>query len=318
MEPLEARLNELALIYPELILANAYQSKSKAENLNYTLEMASGGMIALLDADHLLPPDCIARAWRWLDQRGYDVVQGRCNIRNSSDSFITRLVEVEFEIIYGLAHPAKSLIYDAALFGGSNGYWRSEAIKAVKFNKDALTEDIDATLRATLKGSRFVHDRSIVSTELSPRAAAGLWFQRKRWAQGWFEAAKYQPAILASDKLNIGQKFMWSMLLTWRLVYDIFTHFLFPIVFAFWLRQGYVTFPMSFYVWVAVTSTLLSGPIETLAAYHLAAAPDKRLSRYIMYALLTFPYTLFKNTLQVVAIRDSLLGVNKWIISSRK
>ena len=54
MERIEPRLRELAYKWPELILANAYGSRSKSENLNYALEIASGEMIVLLDADHLV------------------------------------------------------------------------------------------------------------------------------------------------------------------------------------------------------------------------------------------------------------------------
>ncbi|MBF0121812.1 MAG: glycosyltransferase family 2 protein [Candidatus Omnitrophica bacterium] len=179
MEPIELRLRELAYKWPELILANAYGSKSKSENLNYALDMASGEMIVLLDADHLVMPDCLASAWRWLDG-GYSAVQGRCKIRNGKASLVSALVEVEFEAIYGISHHSKSWLFDSALFGGANGYWRASVIKKMKFRKDRLTEDIDLTLRATLEGNHLVHDRSIVSTELAPITVGGLWFQRKR------------------------------------------------------------------------------------------------------------------------------------------
>ena len=70
MEKLELKLRDMALRWPELILANDYGSRSKSENLNYAIDLASGQMIALLDADHLVSGDCLARAWRWLDE-GY-------------------------------------------------------------------------------------------------------------------------------------------------------------------------------------------------------------------------------------------------------
>jgi len=40
MEGIEPRLKELAYQWPELILANAYGSRSKSENLNYALDIA--------------------------------------------------------------------------------------------------------------------------------------------------------------------------------------------------------------------------------------------------------------------------------------
>jgi len=318
MEGIEPRLRELAYKWPELILANAYGSRSKSENLNYALEIASGEMIVLLDADHLVASDCLKLAWRWLDE-GYNAVQGRCKIRNGRSSLISALVEVEFEAIYGISHYAKSRLFDSTLFGGTNGYWRSSVIKKIKFSPERLTEDIDATLRAILQGSHIVHDRSIISTELAPETLAGLWFQRKRWAQGWFQVSlKYQMSILRSKFLNIFQKFMWTTLLMWRVVYDILSHFLLPIVFAFWMTRGKIELPMDSLIWFSLFFVMLSGPFEALVAYKNAASPRAPAWQYLYYAFCAFWYTLFKNTIQVVAIRDELLGKREWVVSQRK
>lgn len=317
MEGIEPRLRDLAYKWPELILANAYGSRTKSENLNYSLEIASGEMIVLLDADHLITSDCLKRAWRWLDE-GYDVVQGRCKIRNGRRSLVSALVEVEFETIYGVSHYAKSKLFDSTLFGGTNGYWRSSVIKELKFNPEKLTEDIDATLRAILRGNHIVHDRSIISTELAPETLTALWFQRKRWAQGWFQCSlKYQVDILTNKFLNIFQKFMWTTLLMWRVIYDILSHFLFPVLFAFWLTRGKIELPMNSFIWFALFFVLLSGPFESLVAYKNASSPRAPTWQYFYYGFCSFGYTLFRNTIQVIAIREELLGKKEWVISPR-
>jgi cellulose synthase/poly-beta-1,6-N-acetylglucosamine synthase-like glycosyltransferase len=318
MEGIEPRLKELAYKWPELILANAYGSRSKSENLNYALEIASGEMIVLLDADHLVAVDCLRCAWRWLDE-GYNVVQGRCKIRNGRKNMVSALIEVEFETIYGISHYAKSKLFNSTLFGGTNGYWRSSVIKKIKFDPGRLTEDIDATLRAILQGNHIVHDRSIISTELAPETMTGFWFQRKRWAQGWFQVSlKYQMAILKSKFLNISQKFMWTTLLMWRVVYDILSHLLFPVLFAFWLTRGKIEMPMNSFIWFSLFFVMLSGPFEAMVAYKNAALPRAPLWQYFYYAFLAFWFTLFKNTIQVVAIRDELSGKREWVVSQRK
>lgn len=317
MEPVEKMLNELAIEYPELILANAHGSRSKSENLNYSLQIASGEIIALLDADHIVNGDCLKRAYKWL-ATGYDAVQGRCKIRNGRDSVVSGIVEIEFEGIYGIAHYAKSLLFDAALFGGSNGYWKSSVIKELGFNTDVLTEDIETTLRATLKGYKIVHDRDIVSMELAPTYVGALWHQRKRWAQGWYQCSvKYQVPILKSKVLNFRKKFSWTTLLLWRVFYDTMTHFLFPTVLAFWLYNNRVDFPVNYYISFSIGAVLLSGPYETFAAYLNSSKPRASVLQFVAYACVTFPYTLLKNTIQVVAIRDELLGEKKWMITKR-
>ena len=317
LEEIEARLKELAYQHPELILANAHGSRSKSENLNYALELASGAMIVLLDADHLVESTCLKKAWRWLE-RGYDAVQGRCKIRNSAEGVIPKIVAVEFEVIYGIMHYAKSRMFDTALFGGSNGYWRAEVLKAIQFRTDRLTEDIDATIRALLKGYRIVHDRSIVSSEEAPLTAGALWHQRKRWAQGWFQVSiHYQLDVFRSQFFNFRQRFLWTTLLWWRIFYDIISHFLFPVVFAYWIYRGQITIPVTSYILFTIIITLSSGPVEALVAYKNAAKAKASLVQYLFYAFITFPYTLFKNTIQTVAILDELRGKREWIISER-
>lgn len=122
--PVEDRLQVLARRYPALVLLPVPHSHSKAENLNAALQVATGEMTGIFDADHHPAADCLSRAWAWLYQGRYEVVQGRNIIRNAQDSWLTQLIAVEFECIYGISHYGRSLLADTALFGGSNGYWR--------------------------------------------------------------------------------------------------------------------------------------------------------------------------------------------------
>jgi len=313
---LEKHLCELAKIYPELILANAYGSRSKSQNQNYALDLASGEMIVLLDADHLVAQDCLTRAWRWLEN-GFDVVQGRCVIRNGNAGLVSALVSVEFQAIYGVSHFAKFRLFRTALFGGSNGYWRASVLKIIRFRNDRLTEDIDATLRATLAGYCFIHDRSILSSEEAPTTWTGLWFQRKRWAQGWYQCSTaYQKAVWKSHHLNLRQKFIWTTLLLWRVFYDLVSHLLFPILAAYWLYRGQIELPVTPYVLFAVGFTMLSGPYEMIAAW-IHSSPRYSPLRYLLYGAGTFFYAIYKNIIQVVAIRDELAGSKEWVMTTR-
>ncbi|MBN1871440.1 MAG: glycosyltransferase family 2 protein [Candidatus Omnitrophica bacterium] len=317
VEEIETRLRNLAYQWPELILANAYHSRSKSENLNYALDIASGELVVMLDADHIVAHDCIKRAWRWI-RKGYDVVQGRCKVRNGKDGVVSTLVEVEFEAIYGISHYAKSLLFDAALFGGSNGYWKASVIKSLKFEKDMLTEDIDITLRAILSGYKIVHDRSILSTELAPTTWGGLWHQRMRWAQGWFQCTvKHQRALLGSKYLSFAQRFWWALLLSYRVFYDVVAHMLVPMLLAYWIDINRIAFPMTRLIWIALFYTVLSGPFEAVAAYKNAASPRSSILRYGIYMIFLIPFTAFKNMVSVISIWQELRGEKKWVVSER-
>ena len=155
--------------------------------------------MAVYDADHLPEAQCFRKAWRRLAQ-GYHVVQGRCVIRNYAENWLTRTVAVEFDSIYAVSHQGRSNMSGTAIFGGSNGYWRRDALRDVGMNPAMLTEDIDSSVRTLLAGRRLIHDRSIVSYELAPTQPRHWFFQRKRWAQGWLEVTlAYLKALLESS-----------------------------------------------------------------------------------------------------------------------
>jgi len=142
--PVEKELRRLADGDPASRLLRVEGSESKAENVNAALAIGTGEVTCILDADHHPCPDCLARAWRWL-HNGYDVVQGRSVISNHDVNFLTRMIAIEFEQIYSVSHTARSLALDTAIFGGSNGYWRTEVLREIGFDVTMMTEDIDAS-----------------------------------------------------------------------------------------------------------------------------------------------------------------------------
>ena len=315
--PIEAELRELAERRPELRVLRVEGSESKAENLNAAIEIATGEIVGILDADHYPPADCFERAWRWLETE-YDVVQGRNVIRNRDANFLTRMIGVEFECMYGVCHPARSLFVDTAIFGGSNGYWRIEALRRTRFDPRFMTEDIDASSRALLDGYRIVADRSIVSTELAPTNFRSLWFQRKRWAQGWLEVTlRYQREFWSSKRLSFWQKVYWTYLLVYRELYPPITLQILPLILSLLMLQGSVPLKAHWYLWVTALITFASGPYQTLVAVKNAHVRP-RLWTAFEYALFVFFYVIVKNMISVVAMYDHMMKRTDWVVTRRE
>lgn len=314
--PVEDVLESIAARDAALKLLRVDGSESKAQNVNAAIDVAAGDVISILDADHHPCPDCLARAWRWLAQ-GYDVVQGRSVIRNHATNALTRLVAVEFECIYAVSHAARSIVLDTAIFGGSNGYWRAEALRNVRFDQTMMTEDIDASARALLAGYRIAHDRSIVSTELAPTTFHAFWCQRKRWAQGWLQVSiKHQPPIWRSRYLTVPQKVHWTYLLLYRELYPLITLQIFPVVASLWLYQGNVPIRTHWFLWLSTIVTLISGPIATVSAMKNAH------TRYqwwygLVYGIVVIAFVMLKNAIVLVAMYDQLLRKTDWVVTRR-
>ncbi len=144
--PVERQLAALAEQDPRVVPLKVEDSTSKAQNVNAALEQATGAFVGMFDADHQPDPDAYRRAWRWLSN-GYDVVQGHCLVRNGEESRAARLVAVEFESIYAVSHPGRMRMHDFGVFGGSNGFWRTDLLHTIRMRGGMLTEDIDSSLR---------------------------------------------------------------------------------------------------------------------------------------------------------------------------
>lgn len=317
--PVEEDLQRLASRYPELRLLSVEGSRSKAENLNAALQVVTGEVTGILDADHWPMEDCLSRAWYWLKSGQYDVVQGRNIIRNHSYNFLTRLIAIEFECMYGVSHTAKSLLVDTAMFCGSNGYWRTDVLRRLRFCPDMMTEDIDATLRALLTGHRIVHDPGIIATELAPLDIPSFWFQRKRWAQGWLEVAlKHQLPLVRSPYLDFWQKAYWTVLLLYSAAFHFIALQIFPMFISLTLTHSSPPPFTHAYVWASTVLTLLSGPWQAMVAFRLRNWVVRyTLKDFIIYSLAIPFYCILKNVIAIIAIYDHLLGHTDWVVTRR-
>lgn len=191
MEPLESDLQGMMKGYPNLRVIKVQGSKSKADNLNFFFTLDTGAdVIAIYDCDHYPHP----HGPRWAMERfsqdsKVDIVQGRCVVFNSEDSFLAAMISVEFDKIYAVSHPGRAAMWGFGLFCGSNGYWRADLLRDLKMDGSMLTEDIDSALRAVTRGCKTVHDVNVTSYELAPTTFSAFWKQRLRWAQGWAQAS---------------------------------------------------------------------------------------------------------------------------------
>jgi len=319
--PLEASLKAIAQRDPRFLPLRVEGSTSKAQNVNAALAAVHGMFVGIFDADHHLAAGGFARAWRWLSH-GYDVVQGHCLIRNGAASAVARMVAVEFEAIYAVSHPGRARLYQFAIFGGSNGFWRTEALRQVRMHAAMLTEDIDASIRAVGGGARIRSDPGLISTELAPATWSSLWSQRLRWAQGWFQVSlRHLAAAMVSSRLSARQKVGMWWLLGWREAFPWVSIQIFPLI-TFWaIRYGglqNLDWVIPVFV-LATLFTLSTGPGQTAFAY-LRAAPEIRQHRHWFLGYLlasSLYYTEFKNQVSRVSQLKELFGERAWRVTPR-
>lgn len=237
--PVQEELARLAAEEPRLVVLPVERSTSKVENVDAAIGLLEGRveMVGIFDADHHPHPTAARRAAQWLagvvGEDRFDVVQGQCVVRNVEDSFVTRTVAAEFATLYAVAHPGRTVVHDFGLFGGSNGWWRTEVLTDLGLDPTMLTEDIDVSMRALAAGRRLGTDPRILSSELAPQTWRALWRQRTRWSQGWLEVSiRHLRPLLTHRGLSAAQRRGVVFLLGWRVAHPFVAPWLVPIVVA--------------------------------------------------------------------------------------
>jgi cellulose synthase/poly-beta-1,6-N-acetylglucosamine synthase-like glycosyltransferase len=319
--PIEDTLEDLAARDPRLLLLRVETSTSKAQNVNAALAHVRGEFVGVFDADHHPAQGSFSRAWRWL-ANGHDIVQGHCVVRNGNASWLARLIAVEFETVYAVSHPGRARLHGFGIFGGSNGYWRRDALRQVRMQRQMLTEDIDSSMRSLREGFSIVSDPGLVSTELAPVTIRAMWHQRMRWAQGWTQnARRHLMPVLRSDRLSRRQKLGASFLLGWVQLVPWITIQVIPILgFTAWRQNGFGHLDWLIPLFVLLSIFTLSvGLAQTVFAYVLG---DPRIRNhrgwFVLYAIhSTLWFGEFKNVIARVAHLKELIGERQWRITPR-
>ncbi len=316
--PVEVALRRLEKEIPGFEAYRVENSTSKAQNVNAALGRATGAFVGVFDADHHPDPGSFRRAWRWLSH-GDDVVQGHCLVRNGTATRLARMVAVEFEAIYAVAHPGRARLHNFGIFGGSNGYWRTDLLHEIRMRGSMLTEDIDSSLRVLESGGRVRSDPGLISRELATTTLRQVWNQRIRWAQGWFQVSvRHLRQGLRSKHLTWRQKLGLVHLLGWRELYPWLSLQMFPIV-AYWIWRGdALNWRVPIFV-ITTVFTLSVGPVQTYFAYRRADPEIRRHRRWFVGYLLfaSFFYTEYKNIIARVAQIKELTGERNWRVTPR-
>jgi len=172
----------------------------KAGALEHGLRQARGEFIAIFDADFLPPQGFLKRTIPFFSGEKIGMVQARWDFLNAEYSWLSSiqslLLRPHFSIEHGVRF-RRGLFFN---FNGTAGIWRRKAIEtAGGWQSDTVTEDLDLSYRAQLRGWRFVYlDDLAVPSEL-PVTMASFRIQQQRWAKGSIQTAKkILPQLLVS------------------------------------------------------------------------------------------------------------------------
>jgi cellulose synthase/poly-beta-1,6-N-acetylglucosamine synthase-like glycosyltransferase len=173
----------------------------KAGALEAGLKVARGEFVAIFDADFIPRPDFLTQLMPHFADPKVAMVQARWGHINQDYSLLTKIQSILLDGHFVLEHGGRHRAGRFFNFNGTAGIWRRAAIEdAGGWHHDTLTEDLDLSYRAQLRGWRFVFRPNVIAPAEVPVEMNAFKSQQHRWAKGSIQTCrKLLPRIFAAN-----------------------------------------------------------------------------------------------------------------------
>ena len=194
----------------------------KAGALAAGLAEAGGEFVAIFDADFVPPPDFLRKTIPHFADPKVAVVQARWGHLNRDFSLLTVAQSLGIDGHFGVEQSARCWGNLLLNFNGTAGVWRKAAIQdAGGWTHDTLTEDLDLSYRAQLRGWRIRYLPELVCPAELTVLITGFKSQQRRWAKGSIQTAlKLLPAVLRAP-LSAWAKYQAVIHLTYYMIHPL-------------------------------------------------------------------------------------------------
>ncbi len=195
----------------------------KAGALKNALKTARGEYTAVFDADFIPNPDMLYDIIPFfLKDNNLGMVQTRWGHINHNYSLLTRAQAMGIDGHFSIEQVARYENNFFMNFNGTAGIWRKECIiDSGNWQADTLTEDLDLSFRARLRGWKFKYMKNIVNNAEIPVQLKAFKSQQFRWAKGSIQTAKKQLKNIFSSKRSFLTKFQAFIHLTYYSVHPL-------------------------------------------------------------------------------------------------
>ncbi len=172
----------------------------KAGALENGLKTAKGEFVAIFDADFVPGASIIKDAIDYFTDEQVCAVQTRWEHINRTDSLLTQSQAIYLDGHFAIEHVARNRSGRFMCFNGTAGIWRKIAITdAGGWLHDTLTEDMDLSFRAQIRGWKFVFLPELTTPAELPPEMNAFKAQQFRWTKGGAQTAmKMLPKVLLS------------------------------------------------------------------------------------------------------------------------
>src|SRR5436309_5934230 len=295
----------------------------KAGALENGLNLATGELIAIFDADFIPAPNFLEDVVDYFSDPEVGMVQVRSGHINREYSLLTQVESVILDGHFIIEHGGRHFSGRFFNFNGTAGIWRRTAIEgAGGWQHDTLTEDTDLSYRAQMAGWKFLYLPQIVCPAELPVEMNSFKSQQARWAKGLIQTAiKLLPRILRSD-------------LPWKIKIEAFFHLNANICYPLMIALSFllvtamiVRFNQGWFQMLSVDLPLWLASTASVSTFYLISQkelyPDWRVRlRYLPFLMSVGIGLSVSNS---KAVMEALLGIKssfkrtpKYRIESRK
>lgn len=163
----------------------------KAGALKNALNFCKGEFVAIFDADFVPNKDFLMKTIPHFKNPKVGMVQTRWEHLNADYSYLTKTQAMNLDGHFCMEQQVRNKAGFFINFNGTAGIWRKETIfDAGNWQADTITEDMDLSYRAQLKGWKFVYLNDVTSPAELPADINALKAQQFRWTKGSIETGK--------------------------------------------------------------------------------------------------------------------------------
>lgn len=262
----------------------------KAGALEYGMQTAKGEYLAIFDADFVPYPDFLKKTIPYfLTDERIGVVQARWEHINKDYSILTKMQAFALDMHFTVEQQGRNAAGYFINFNGTAGVWRRTCIDdAGGWNSDTLTEDLDLSYRAQLKGWKFKYVEDVVAPAELPTDMNALKSQQFRWNKGGAETARKigRQVMGAELPLRIKLHAIAHLFNTTNYIFILITAILsVPLLF---IKNSYIDFNYFKYA-----SIFLMGSIAIAYAYYISTLQrEKSVGQTMKVYISRFPVFL--------------------------
>ncbi len=169
---------------------------------------------AIFDADFVPAPDFLRRLIPMLESDArMGAVQARWTHLNAEENPLTRAQALALDAHFLIEQVGRANGGLLTNFSGSGGVWRIAAIQDAGGWSDAtLTEDLDLSYRAQLRGWRIGYAPEVEAAGEIPASMSAYRTQQARWARGNTRCLiRLLPALWTAPRLTLAQRLMGTL-----------------------------------------------------------------------------------------------------------